>query len=254
MLLCFVAAEGASCRQAVAVGGESVSSTSKDHVALVTGAAGVVGAKVVSRLQMEGFEVAGLDLRPCDGDLSLTRDVTDRDAMRAAAETATTELGPISVLVTTASVHDAAPIGAMPRDRWQRLLAVHLGGTINAIAAVVPGMVAERRGTVITTSSWVALAGLAGEAYFAAATGTVLAFTKSFSLEIASAGVRVNCVAVGPIAEGRHSAEASAGRSEDLPIGRCATGDEVADTVAFLVRDGEFYVGQVFEPFAGAVV
>jgi NAD(P)-dependent dehydrogenase (short-subunit alcohol dehydrogenase family) len=230
-----------------------VSSTSKDRIALVTGAAGLVGAAVVSRLQREGFEVAGLDLKPCAGDLSLAVDVTDRDAMRAAVKTASSELGPISVLVTAAGAHDAAPIGVMSRDRWQGLLAAHLGGTINAIAAVVPSMVAEHLGTVVTMSSWLAFAGLAGEAYYAAATGTVLAFTKSFSVEVAPEGVRVNCIAVGPLATDDKSAAAQYVQSE-LPVGRCVSVDEVAETVAFLVRDGEFYVGQVFELFAGAVV
>jgi 3-oxoacyl-[acyl-carrier protein] reductase len=137
----------------------------------------------------------------------------------------------------------------MSRSRWQSLLAVHLGGTVNAVAAVVPGMVAEHRGTVVTMSSWLAFAGLAGEAYYAAASGTVLAFTKSFSVEVASDGVRVNCIAVGPL----ESEPAEDGRSDAL-VGRCVTADQVAETVAFLVQEGDFYVGQVFEPFAGAVV
>lgn len=217
-----------------------MSSTGNEGVALVTGAAGDVGAAVVARLQQGGYRVAGLDLEPCSADLPLIVDVTDREATKAAAHRASTELGPISVLVTTAVAHDAAPIGTMSRERWQRLLAAHLGGTTNAIAAVVPGMVAGHRGTVVTTSSWLALAGQAGEAHNAAATGTVLAFTKSFALEVAADGVRVNCIAVGP-----------ATSAEPLSGGMA---DDVADTVMFLVREGEFYVGQVFEPFSAAVV
>jgi 2-hydroxycyclohexanecarboxyl-CoA dehydrogenase len=92
------------------------------------------------------------------------------------------------------------------------------------------------RGTVVTTSSWMALAGIPGEAYQAAATGSILAFTKSFALEVARHGVRVNCIAVGPL-------EAD----NTLPA-------QVADTVVFLVDDGDFFVGQVFSAAAGAVV
>jgi NAD(P)-dependent dehydrogenase (short-subunit alcohol dehydrogenase family) len=124
----------------------------------------------------------------------------------------------------------------MSADRWSRLLSAHLGATVNACAAAVPAMVHAGRGTVVTTSSWTALAGIPGEAYYAAATGSILAFSKSFALEVARNGVRVNCVAVGPI-EADHI----------LPA-------DVADTVVFLVNDGDFFVGQVFSAAAGAVV
>lgn len=96
-------------------------------------------------------------------------------------------------------------------------------------------MVERGRGTVITISSWLAYAGVPGEAYFAAATGSILAFTKSFALEVAPKGVRVNCIAVGPLDKGVSPAD-------------------VADTVMFLVDDGDFFVGQVLTPAAGAVV
>jgi NAD(P)-dependent dehydrogenase (short-subunit alcohol dehydrogenase family) len=129
----------------------------------------------------------------------------------------------------------------MSPDRWHRLLSAHLGVTTNACAAAVPGMVRAGHGTVVTISSWLALAGIAGESYYAAATGSILAFTKSFALEVASSGVRVNCIAVGPLHETTRTT---------VHI----TAEEVADTVMFLVNDGDFFVGQVLSPAAGAVV
>jgi NAD(P)-dependent dehydrogenase (short-subunit alcohol dehydrogenase family) len=110
-----------------------------------------------------------------------------------------------------------------------------LGTTVNACAAVGPAMVQAQRGTIITLSSWLALAGIAGEAYYAAATGSILAFTKSFAIEVARHGVRVNCIAVGPLDRGVRAVD-------------------IAETVAFLINDGDFFVGQVLTPAAGAVV
>ena len=179
--------------------------------ALVTGIDGVVGAAIAERLRAEGFLVGTI------GD----EDLLDRGKTMAAAK----KLPPPSVLVVAPHLHDAAPFGEMPADRWRRLLQAHLGSTTNACAAIVPGMVEAGRGTVVTTTSWLALDGVAGEAYAAAATGTILAFTKSFALEVAPRGVRVNCV--------------TAGRPAD-----------VADTVMFLIRDGDFFVGQVLTPGA----
>jgi NAD(P)-dependent dehydrogenase (short-subunit alcohol dehydrogenase family) len=211
------------------------------RVALVAGSAGRVGSTVVSRLQAEGFAVGGLDEEGGPADLSISVDLTNRAATIAAAARVEKELGPISVLVTAPEHYDGARFGAMSAERWQKLLAAHLGTTTNAFAATVPGMVRAGHGTVVTISSWLALAGIAGESYYAAATGSILAFTKSVALEVAAHGVRVNCIAVGPLHE-----------TTRTPVH--ITPDDVADTVMFLVVDGDFFVGQVLSPAAGAVV
>ena len=210
------------------------------RIALVTGTSGVVGGAIVERLRADGFLVGGLDDDVGAGDVSIAVDVTDRPAVVAAAERVTAELGPISVLVTAPYLYDAAPFGEMPAERWDRLLRTHLGGTTNACAAVVPDMVRAGRGIVVALSSWLAFAGVAGEAYQAAATGSILAFVKSFALEVAKQGVRVNCISVGPL--------------DARPPQVSVRPEEVAETVMFLVTDGDHFVGQVLQAAAGAVV
>jgi 2-hydroxycyclohexanecarboxyl-CoA dehydrogenase len=211
-----------------------------ERTALVTGTSGVVGGAIVDRLPADGFLVGGLDDDVGAGDVSIAVDVTDRPAVVAAAERVTAELGPISVLVTAPYLYDAAPFGEMPAERWDRLLRTHLGGTTNACAAVVPDMVRAGRGIVVALSSWLAFAGVAGEAYQAAATGSILAFVKSFALEVAKQGVRVNCISVGPL--------------DAKPPQVSVRPEEVAETVMFLVTDGDHFVGQVLQAAAGAVV
>jgi NAD(P)-dependent dehydrogenase (short-subunit alcohol dehydrogenase family) len=211
------------------------------RVALVAGSGGRVGSNIVSRLRAEGFAVGGLDEEPGSADLAISVDLTNRAATTEAAARVANELGTISVLVTAPEHYDAARFGDMSPERWQRLLAAHLGVTTNAFAATVPGMVRAGHGTVVTISSWLALAGIAGESYYAAATGSILAFTKSVAIEVASNGVRVNCIAVGPLHE-----------TSRTPVH--ITPDDVADTVMFLVNDGDFFVGQVLTPAAGAIV
>lgn len=196
-----------------------------EKVALVSGLTGEVGGAIAARLKAAGFSVGTID----------DRDLLDRSRAVAAAEAVVEKLGPISVLVTCPSLHHSAPFGQMDAERWDQLLQAHLGTTTNACAAVVPAMVASGRGTVVTMSSWLAFAGIAGESYFAAASGSVLAFTKSFALEVAPKGVRVNCVAVGPLDRG-------------------VTPADIAETVVFLVEDGDFFVGQVLSAAAGAVL
>jgi NAD(P)-dependent dehydrogenase (short-subunit alcohol dehydrogenase family) len=191
-------------------------------VAVLAGASGAVAGAIRERLEAEGFTVAALD-------------ASDRNQAKVAADRIAKEHGPISVLVTAPDHHDAAPFGELSAPRWQRLVMAQLGTTVNACAAIGPAMVQARRGTIITLSSWLALAGVAGEAYYAAATGSILAFTKSFAIEVARHGVRVNCIAVGPLDRGVRAVD-------------------IAETVAFLINDGDFFVGQVLTPAAGTVV
>ena len=233
-------------------------SRQSSKVAIVTGAASGIGAVVSARLAERGWRVAGMDLRHSGTDLSLQVDVADRDAVRAAAERASTELGPVSLLVTAAGVYEIVPVAEISAERWRRMLSVHLGGVANACWAVVPGMLAAGAGTIVTISSELALAGGGpGDAHYAAAKGAILGFTRSLGGELAPTGVRVNGVAPGPTDTPLLDAE-SPWRDPDyletLPLGRMVRPEEVADTVMFLVEEGTYFAGQTISPNAGAVI
>jgi 2-hydroxycyclohexanecarboxyl-CoA dehydrogenase len=195
--------------------------TDRPSLAILAGPPGQLSSAIHERLVRDGFEA-----RTLDG--------PSRRQMKESADHLVRESGPPSLLVTIPTYHDATPFGEMPPDRWQRLLMAHLGLTVDACAAVVPHMVQAGHGSVVTFSSWLALAGTAGEAYFAAASGSILAFAKSFALEVASKGIRVNCIAVGRLGQDVQPAD-------------------VADTVSFLHRDGDFFVGQVLHATGSAV-
>ena len=154
-------------------------SSNAPHVALVTGAAGSIGRAVIRSMLADGWRVAGVDLKQSEANLSLRCDVTERAAMVAATNQVTEKLGSIDLLVTAAGDWSKAPIGAMEPDRWQRMLDVWLGGTANAFVAVVPAMVKKGCGSVVTLSVNFSPAE-PGYTYVAAASGTVVAFAKSW--------------------------------------------------------------------------
>ncbi|HEX6709106.1 MAG TPA: SDR family NAD(P)-dependent oxidoreductase [Rubrobacter sp.] len=226
-------------------------------VALITGAASGIGAEIATLLNKRSWKVAGLDLRGSKTDLSLIADVADPAAVRAAVDQATRELGPISLLVTVAGHYEMLPISEIGIERWHRMLAVHLGGTRNACAAVLPGMVERGRGHVITISSELALAGGDGDAHYAAAKGAIIGFTKSLAAEVAGWGVRVNSVAPGPT-DTPLLAPDSPWRDppflETLPLRRLVRSEEVAETILFLIEEGDYFCGQVLSPNGGAVI
>ncbi|AHY48107.1 Dehydrogenases with different specificities (related to short-chain alcohol dehydrogenases) (plasmid) [Rubrobacter radiotolerans] len=227
------------------------------QVALVTGAASGIGAAVASRLNEPGWNVAGLDLRESDTELSLIADVSDPEAVHAAVERVKRELGAVSLLVTVAGHYEMYPVSEIGPERWRRMLSVHLGGTRNACIAVLPDMLAAAHGTIITISSELALGGGANDAHYAAAKGAVIGFTKSLAVEVASRGVRVNSVAPGPTDTpllDPNSPWRAADFLASLPLRRLVTPEEVAATVLFLAEEGDFFCGQVLSPNAGAVI
>lgn len=226
-------------------------------MALVTGAGSGIGAATAAVLTEHGFAVAGVDLQPSATALSVELDVTDRDAVREAAERAASELGPISVLVTAAGVYEMTPLAEIDDERWRRMLRIHLGGVANACWAVLPGMLAAGSGTIVTISSELALAGGDGDAHYAAAKGAILGLTRSLGWELAPRNIRVNGVAPGPT-DTPLLAQDSPWRDPaylaGLPLGRLVTPDEVAEAVVFLVEEGTYFAGQTISPNAGAVI
>ena len=226
-------------------------------VAIVTGAASGIGAAVAARLAARRWKVAGLDLRESETDLPLTADVTDAAGVRDAAQRAERELGPVSLLVTVAGYYEMVPVSDIGIDAWRRMLDVHLGGTRNACAAVLPGMVERGEGRVITISSELALGGGEEDAHYAAAKGAIIGFTKSLAAEVADRGVLVNSVAPGPTDTPLLAPDSpwrEAAYLETLPLRRLVRPDEIAETVLFLAEEGDYFCGQVLSPNAGAVI
>jgi NAD(P)-dependent dehydrogenase (short-subunit alcohol dehydrogenase family) len=138
------------------------------RVAIVSGAAGGLGGPIAERLAADGFVVAGCDLAPPTAcALGVELDVTDAAAVRAFVQRVADELGRPEVLVTAAGVQRTGPSEAVTDEDWRFVLDVNLTGTWNLIRAVLPGMLARSGGRIVTISSEIGLACLAGYAAYA---------------------------------------------------------------------------------------
>ena len=232
--------------------------TATGNVAVITGAASGIGAACAELLRHEGWRTAGIDLNPCGTDLSSVADVRDQAAVTAAVDGAAAEFGRIDLAVTAAGYYEEGiDVADITRAQWDRMLAVILGGTVNAFAAVLPHMLRRGSGHLIAISSELALAGSATDLHYVAAKGAVLGLVKSLAMEVAQTGIRVNAVAPGPTDTPLLAAD-SLWRKPDylatLPLGRLVTPGEIARTVYYLATEGSMYCGEVLSPNAGAVI
>ena len=230
-----------------------------EPVAIVSGAAGGLGAPIVERLAAGGFSVATCDLSPMDGtDLHVELDVTDAEAVTRLAALVEKELGPVDAVVTAAGIQRTGPSDAVDLDDWKRVVDVNLTGTWNVIRAALPGMLERSSGRIVTISSEVGLAGLPGYSAYAASKGGVIALTKSLARELAPRGICVNSVAPGPIEAGllvKGPAYSEDWLQANVPLGRFGRPSEVAACVALLAgAEGGYFVGQVLSPNGGTVI
>ncbi|HEX6487995.1 MAG TPA: SDR family oxidoreductase [Candidatus Dormibacteraeota bacterium] len=218
--------------------------------AVVTGAAGGIGAAICRRLAAEGLEVIATDLEGADVRL----DITDHAAAAALAE----RLGPVDVLVNNAGWDRVMPFLETDAELWERVIRVNLLGPIGVTHAFARGMAERGSGRIVNIASDAGRVGSSGEVVYSAAKGGVIAFTKGLARELARYKVNVNCVCPGPtdtpmlgIFEERGQGIIES-MTKAVPFRRLAQPDEIAAAVAFLASDDAAYItGQTLSVSGG---
>lgn len=220
-------------------------------VALVTGAAGGIGAAVAATLARAGAVVAGVDVRdgPWDGGgepvIRHRADVADPGQVDAVVARVEDELGPIGVLVNVAGVLRTGAVTEIGADDWAQVFAVNAGGVLHTVRAVARRMIPRRGGAIVTVASNAAGVPRVGMAAYAASKAAAVMFTRCAGLELARHGIRCNVVSPGStdtamqagldpraVLEGDPSSY-----RVGIPLGRLADPGDVAEAVLFLASD-----------------
>ncbi|HEY2204097.1 MAG TPA: SDR family NAD(P)-dependent oxidoreductase [Pseudonocardia sp.] len=227
------------------------------RVAVVTGAAGGIGAATARRLAAEGASVALLDIvdtapeatsiardtgRPA---LALRGDVADEAAWTAAVARCRSALGAVDVLVSNAYTVEVAPAHRTGPASWDRQLAVNLTGAFLGVRACLDDLVRHDRGSVVLVSSVHALIGLPGRAAYAASKAGLTGLARQLATEYGGTGLRVNSVLPGPVLTGAWAdvpAGARAGAAGQTVLRRLGRAEEVAAAIAFLAGDDASFV------------
>jgi NAD(P)-dependent dehydrogenase (short-subunit alcohol dehydrogenase family) len=227
------------------------------RTALVTGASRGIGAAAARALDRAGARV-GLVARSRDGlhttagqlhhePIILDSDLGDASAPSAVARWALRELGHVDILVNNAAV--AARLATVETNAAliDELLSVNVRAPLLLIGALIPSMMERRTGSIINLSSVSGLVGTPRRAAYAASKGALDAMTRSLAIELGPLGIRVNSVAPGVVdtalwAKNKAIAGVVETITNQTPLRRWATPEDVADVITFLASDAARFI------------
>jgi NAD(P)-dependent dehydrogenase (short-subunit alcohol dehydrogenase family) len=236
--------------------------TEAPKAALVTGAAGGIGAAICERLRADGFLVIGLDRLPSPAaDMSVEIDLADLAALAEAGRQLCDE-HPVAALVHNAAVQHLGGVGELSPELWLDSFRVNVLAADVLVGAARAGLEAAH-GSVVVVGSVHGRATTPGITAYATSKAALEGWVRAAALDLAPS-IRVNAVVPGAIdtpklREGfaRWGADAE-GRmavlEERTPLGRIGNAREVASGVAFLVSDGGFVTGATLVVDGGATV
>ncbi len=218
------------------------------RVALVTGAARGVGARIAARLAEHGALVHAADI---DERAALRMDVRDRAGARAAVERIERESGGLDILVNNAGLLATGPFDSTTGEAWDDLVAVNLTGIYNCVQAAVPALRRRGKGSIINIASvsHEKGGGAFGNVWYGATKAGVVAMTRGLGRELGPLGIRVNAIAPGVVVtdmvRSLLTPEVRSRILARIPLGRLAEEDDVARLAVFLASDwSEFITGE----------
>ena len=245
------------------------------RVALVTGSGSGIGRSIVETLAAHGAcaivvdkqaglaaEVAAAIEERGGEALACTADVTTPDGVEALTAAALGRFGRVDVLVNNVGhfLPGAGPFLRTSEEDWEGLYDVNLRHVFRCTRAFGPGMVERGWGRIISVSTIETLRGIPGNAVYSAFKTAITAFTRSFALEVAPHGVRVNAIApettdTAQVPVGDWVPERYRDRVEYMiPLGRFGRPDDHAGAVLFLASELSSWITGVTLPVDGGAI
>ena len=223
-------------------------------VALVTGAARGIGLATTDLLLERGWQVAMVDrdgdelmaaagqlqgVHPIIADVSIPGQV---DRMR---DEALARFGRIDALVNNAGVALFSRAHQTAFDQWREVMATNLDGVFLCTQALTPAL-AETKGAIVNIASISGLRASTLRVAYGTSKAAVIHLTKQFAAELGEQGIRVNCIAPGPVrtklAMAVHAPEIIAAYYDAIPLNRYGEAREIGEGIAFLLSEAASFV------------
>jgi 3-oxoacyl-[acyl-carrier protein] reductase len=236
--------------------------------ALVTGSTRGIGRAIADTLARCGAKVAvvGRDRGRAEEVATALQgtakgfacDIADVASVTKLIEDVEKELGAVDILVNNAGLTRDNLLMRLKDDDWDAVIDANLRGAFVAIRAATRGMMKRRWGRVINIASVVGIVGNKGQANYSASKAGLIGLTKSVAKELASRNILANAVAPGFIETDMTAAmtpEARTTLSQQIPLERLGTPNDIAGIVGFLASEYAAYItGQVFVVDGGMVM
>jgi 3-oxoacyl-[acyl-carrier protein] reductase len=225
-------------------------------LALLTGGGSAIGEGITRCLVARGWTVAVSDITldlahqvaGATGDMSHAEayplDATDRTQVDALVKALLARHGGIDALVNAAGGMRGLGIAKtdfakMDAETWNRILHVNLQSVLHCSHAVLPSMIAAKRGVIVSIAASRGLRGGPGASIYSAAKAAIIVFSQALAQEVGPLGIRVNTIAPGNAQARWKKDDPEAGRS---PLGRATSGDDIGRAVAFLLSDDAAHI------------
>lgn len=235
---------------------------------LVTGGSRGIGAQIVKTFYHNGYNVAfcyhNADnaaqqlSAELPGVIAIKANLADTQQVESMCGQVLSTFGQLDVLVLNAGVSLQKLLQDTTCEEWDHLFAVNLRSMFLCCHKILPNMIAQQSGSIVTISSMWGQTGGSCEVAYSASKAGVIGFTKALAKEVGPSNIRVNCVAPGVIDTDMNAALSPADIAclqEETPLGQIGTADQVAKAVYSLAcPDAAFITGQVLGVNGGLVI
>jgi 3-oxoacyl-[acyl-carrier protein] reductase len=244
----------------------------QDKVAIITGAARGIGEAIAIKFAEEGAHVAFTYVSDSSAEKSSALEkkieglgvkakayrsnAGDYAQCETFVNNVITEFGSVDICVNNAGISKDNLLLRLTPEQWDEVMQVNLKSVFNMTKQVIRPMMKARSGSIINMSSVIGEMGNAGQTSYAASKAGIIGFTKSVAKELGSRNIRCNAIApgfvetdmTGYLKEGDAGDKYKAG----IPLGRFATGTDIANVALFLASDlGSYITGQVISACGG---
>ncbi|MEP1206396.1 MAG: SDR family oxidoreductase [Rhizobiaceae bacterium] len=237
----------------------------KDKRALVTGAAGGIGAAIVSRLQAEGAVVTGTDRLPSKAEFHIDGDLMDAGFCDRLPYEAADQMGGLDILINNAGIITRGDITQASDDDLKRSMAINVEAPFRLCRAAIPLMVQAGGGAIVNTSSCWGVHPGPNHPIYVMSKAAIASLTQCLGMDHAHQNIRVNAVCPNEVntpmirtgfeARGLDPDKAIDELNASVPLGRIAEPEDIADVVLFLASDQSRYMcGALLEVNGGKPV
>ena len=228
------------------------------RVVLITGGSRGIGLATAQRFAALGDRVAVTynSSPPPDGFFAVKCDVTSAADVDAAFTAVEQHFGPVEVLVSNAGMTKDMLILRMSETDFSDVVDANLTAAYRVAKRAAQGMLKARRGRMIFVSSVVGMLGSAGQANYSASKAGLIGLARSIARELGSRSITANVVAPGPVATDMLvalSEDRVTTLTQAVPLGRLASPEEVAGTIAFLASPDAAYITGAVIPVDGGL-